>query len=197
MIRKSVRLYSGASAGSLGAAGWLVLEHLSGLLPREAPVDLRPLLVGLAVPSLGFPLQFSQIWNPARAQTLPREQAEFDLRLIEPASVLRGVVYGQPIPNLSALLIAEAVGQRFAAVNVEVIHDEVNRLCGGVLLHDALHYACELGTGTVGRGGGEVPAGLRFHYAKNVSRATPLILIVLFGRFPWFGRYRRAHVIVQ
>jgi hypothetical protein len=87
--------------------------HLSGLLPREPPVDLRPLLVGPTVPSLGFPLQLCQIGNPARAQTLPREQqAEFDFRLIEPASVFWGVVHGEPVPNVSALLVAEVIGQR-------------------------------------------------------------------------------------
>src|SRR5438034_3092500 len=51
-------------------AGRLVLEHLSGLLPREPPVDLRPALVGPTIPSLGLPLQLSQIRNPAFTQTL-------------------------------------------------------------------------------------------------------------------------------
>ena len=84
-----------------------VLEHLSGLLPREPPVDLRPALVGPTIPSLGLPLQLSQIRNPAFTQTLTRVQAEFDFRLIEPASVFWGVVHGEPVPNVSALLPAE------------------------------------------------------------------------------------------
>ena len=174
-----------------------VLEHLSGLLPREPPVDLRPALVGPTIPSLGLPLQLSQIRNPAFTQTLTRVQAEFDFRLIEPASVFGGVVHGEPVPNVSALLLAEVIGQRFAAVYVEVVHHEVNRFCSRVLPHDVPHHARELGAGAVGGGCGEVAAGLRFHYAKYVRCAAPFILIVLLGRFSRLGRYRRPHVIVQ
>src|ERR1035437_2844006 len=179
------------------AAGRLVLEHLPSLLSREPPVDLGPFLVGLPLPCLGFPLQRRQIRNPPRAQTLPREHAEFDLRLIEPTPVFRRVVHAEPIPDIPALLLAAAVGQRFAAVYIEVVHDEVDRVSGGVLFHDVLHHACELGTATVGSSGGEVPAALRLHDAKHVSRAAPFILVVLFGQFSWFGRYRRSHVTVQ
>src|ERR1022692_1444136 len=39
-----------------------------------------------------------------------------------------------------------------------LVHDEVDRVSGGVLFHDVLHHACELGTATVGSSGGEVPA---------------------------------------
>jgi hypothetical protein len=34
---------------------------------------------------------------------LPREQAEFDLCLIEPTSVFRRVVHAEPIPEIPAL----------------------------------------------------------------------------------------------
>jgi hypothetical protein len=68
---------------------------------------------------------------------LPREHAEFDLRLIEPTSVFRRVVHAKPIRDTSALLLAEAIGQRFAAVDIEVVDDEVDRVSGGVLFHDA------------------------------------------------------------
>jgi hypothetical protein len=63
--------------------------------------------------------------------------------------------------------------------------------------HCPRDHACEPGTGTVGSSGGEVPAALRFHDAKHVSRAAPFILVVLLGQFPRFGRYRRSHVGVQ
>ena len=152
------------------AAGRLVLEYLPGLLSREPPVDLGPLPIGLPVPDLGFPLQRLQIRNPPRSQTLPRVEAEFDLCLIEPTSVFRRVVYAEPVPDVSTLLLAEVVRQRFAAVYVEIVHDEVDRLSGGVLIHDVPHHTCELRAGTVGGGGGEVPAALRFHDAKYVRR---------------------------
>ena len=173
------------------------MEQLPGFLSREPPVDLGPLLVGLPVPGLGFPLQRLQIRNPSRAQTLPRVEAEFDLCLIEPTSVFRRVVYGEPVPDVSALLLAEIVGQRFAAVYVEVVHYQVDRLSVGILFYDVLHHACELRAGTVGGGGGEVPTGLRFDDAKYVRRAAPFILVVLFGWFPRLRRDWRSHVRMQ
>ena len=63
--------------------GLVVVELFSGLSAREPPVDRRPFLVDVPVPSLGFPLQDAQFWNSTPAQTLPRVQAEFDLRLVE------------------------------------------------------------------------------------------------------------------
>src|SRR5438034_9266654 len=159
-----------------------VLEHLSGLLPREPPVDLRPALVGPTIPSLGLPLQLSQIRNPAFTQTLTRVQAEFDFRSIEPASVFWGVVHGEPVPNVSALLPAEVIGQRFAAVYVEVVHHEVNRFCSRVLLHDAPTMRAYFGAGAVGCGCGEVAAGLRCHHAKYVRCTGTFLRITLLVR---------------
>src|ERR1019366_5841549 len=156
-------------------------EQLPGLLSREPPVDPGPFPVGLSVPGLGFPLQRFQIRNPSLAQTLPRVQAEFNLCLIEPTSVLRGVMHAEPIPDVPTRLLAEVVGERFAAVYIEVVHNEVDRVSGGVLFHDALHHACELRAGTVRGGGGEVPAALRLHDAKYVRGAAPFILVVLLG----------------
>jgi hypothetical protein len=37
--------------------GFLVVETLPGSAPREPPVDLRSLAIGLAVPGLRLPLQ--------------------------------------------------------------------------------------------------------------------------------------------
>ena len=111
--------------------------------------------------------------------------------------MFRRVVYGKPVPDVSALLLAEIVGQRFAAVYVEVVHYQVDRLSVGILFYDVLHHACELRAGTVGGGGGEVPTGLRFYDAKYVRRAAPFILVVLFGWFPRLRRDWRSHVRMQ
>src|ERR1017187_4675544 len=77
------------------------------------------------------------------------------------------------------------------------IHDEVDGVGLRVVLYDALHQTGKLVTGTIRCRGGEVATGLWFHGAEYVGRATPFILIVLLGRFPWFGRDRWAHVRVQ
>src|SRR5471032_1940760 len=62
-----VRLFKRGGRCLAPAAGRFVLEHLPGLLSREPPVDLGPFLIGLPVPSPGFPLQRCQIRNPSRA----------------------------------------------------------------------------------------------------------------------------------
>lgn len=65
--------------------------------------------------------------------------AQFDLRLVEPASMLGSVMDLQPIPKIAALLFAVVADQRLAAVDIEVIHDEVDLPGEGVLLDDVPH----------------------------------------------------------
>ena len=173
------------------------MERLPGLLARKLPVDLCPLAVGLAVPDPRFPLQCAQIWYAPLAEALPGIQAQFDLRLIQPASVFRGVVHRKPVPKVSALLLAKGVDQRLSAVDIEVIHDEVDGPRGGVLIHDVVHHMGKLSGAAVGSGGGEVPARLRLHRAKHVGRAAPFVLVIRPRRFSWSGRPGRAHIGVQ
>jgi hypothetical protein len=52
---------------------------------------------------------------------LPREDANFDLRLIEPTAVHWCVVDGEAVPDLTADLITQQVRQGFAAMDVEVV----------------------------------------------------------------------------
>jgi hypothetical protein len=106
-------------------------------------------------------------------------------------------VNGEPIPEQSALLLAEVNDQRLAAVDIQIIHLEVDGLGLRVVFHDAPHLTSELAAGTIGCGGGEVPAGLWFHGAEYIRRAAPRIFVVLLGRFPGFGWARRAHVRMQ
>jgi hypothetical protein len=45
----------------------------------------------------------------------------------------------QPIAKIAALLLATVADQRFAAMDIEVVHNEVNRLGEGVLLDEVPH----------------------------------------------------------
>jgi len=104
--------------------------------------------------------------------------------------MLGSVMDLQPIPMIAALLLAVVADQLLAAVDIEVIHDEVDLPGEGVLLDDVPHQASELGGATVGCRRGEMPTGLRLHNGKHVRRTAAFILVVLLGRLAWFGRYR-------
>jgi hypothetical protein len=62
-------------------------------------------------PCPGFAARRSQIRDSAPAEALLREEADFDFRLVEPTSVLRGEVNREAIPNLAAYLHSEGVGE--------------------------------------------------------------------------------------
>jgi hypothetical protein len=74
-----------------------------------------------AVPGPSLLSQSTPIPNPASAQALPGEQADRDLRLVQPATVLGGVVHSEPIPQPIAGLGTKALDDRFAGVRAQVI----------------------------------------------------------------------------
>ena len=53
----------------------------------ELPRDLDAITIHPAIPGLRFPAESLQVGNSSLPQTLPREDPDFDLRLIEPASM--------------------------------------------------------------------------------------------------------------
>jgi hypothetical protein len=120
-----------------------ISEHL-GLRPRETfsliaefttsgsavefPVDRDAVTVHPPVPSFGLSAQPLQIGDSPTTQALPREDADFDLRLIEPAAVSGRVMDGEAIPDFCSHFRAEDGGQRFPAMDVEVVHYQVDGL---------------------------------------------------------------------
>jgi hypothetical protein len=72
-------------------------------------------------PGAGFPAQGVEVGDSAVTQALAREEPDFDFRLVEPTAVAGGVVNGEAFPDLTARLPPVAVGQGFAAVDVEVV----------------------------------------------------------------------------
>jgi hypothetical protein len=69
----------------------LAVELSSGLSAVESPVDFHPAAIGAPVPCPGFSGQTGQVCDPALPQTLAGEQTDLDLRLVQPAAVLRTV----------------------------------------------------------------------------------------------------------
>ena len=121
-----------------------VAEFASGGSAVEPPVDLDAVAVHAAIPCPAFPAQRLEIRDSSGAKALPREDADFDFRLVEPASVGRGIVNRESVPDFIANLRSEDVRQRLATVDVEVIHDQVNGLCLRVLHGQIASNLCEL-----------------------------------------------------
>src|SRR5882724_5253811 len=82
---------------------------------------------------------------------LPGEDADFDFRLIEPASVLGCVVNGKAVPDLAAHLGAESVLEGFAAMDIEIVHDEVDGLSRRVCQRQVADYSRKFKPGTIRR----------------------------------------------
>lgn len=103
-----------------------IAELAPGGSAVKSPVDSDPGTVQAAIPRPRFPFQFRQIGDLPFAEALSREQSDFNLSLIEPATVCGRVVHSEAVPDLVAELLAEQVGQRFAPMDVEIVHHQVN-----------------------------------------------------------------------
>ena len=86
------------------------MEDIVGIQAGEGPVDLEALVIDGLVPGAAFGAKLAQAGNAAGAQALAAEKANFDLRLIQPTGVLRGVVDGKAMPQCVACLLTEVSG---------------------------------------------------------------------------------------
>ena len=111
--------------------------------------------------------------------------------------MFRGVVNGEPIPDLAANLCAENVRQGLAAVDIQVVYYQMNGLGFRILQGQVEGYLCELKRRPVRRGEGEVPTRLRLYSAENIRRAAALVFAIRPGFAPRHGRRGRADVGVQ
>lgn len=89
----------------------------------------------------------------------------------------------EAVPNPVAGSFAVVVSQGFAAVNVEVIDDQMNRGGIWVSLDQVAGDGRELGGGTIRGSEGKVLAGLRLHGAEDIGSAATLVFTVL-SRLP-------------
>src|ERR1700739_1211215 len=80
------------------------------------------------IPGFCFPAETLKIWNSSLPQTLPGEDPDFDLRLIEPTAVCRCVVHGEPIPDFGGHFGSKHLRQRLLPMNVEIVQYQVDGL---------------------------------------------------------------------
>src|SRR6516225_8225202 len=99
----------------------------------KAPVDGYPITVHSPAPSSGFPPQVVQRGDSSPSQTLPGEQADFDLCLIEPAAVGGRIVHREPAPQPAAGFLAIPLHHGLASVRTEIVHHQMDGVGGGIV----------------------------------------------------------------
>ena len=174
------------------------MEDITGILTGEVPVYEGPFAVDLTVPCSGFRFQHGKSGKASLAEALAGKKSYYQFSWIEPASVFRRVVDREAIPQRDTFFQAEVRGERFLAVNVEVIHNPMDRACPWIAARDLGDQLGKLRSATVGRREGEVPPSPRLHGAKHIRSALPLVLAVALGHdSSGTSRFRRSHLIVQ
>jgi hypothetical protein len=94
----------------------------------KLPGDLGASAIDPAIPGSSFPSQSREVRDSSGAGALPQADADFDFNLIEPASVSRRVVHGEPVPDFAPGLGAVPVRQGLAAMRIQVVHHQVDAL---------------------------------------------------------------------
>src|SRR5271167_4961251 len=94
------------------------------LFSGEFPLDCDAVAIVAPIPGFGVSAEGSNVPDPAFAEALAAEEADRNLRLIKPASMLGRVMNGEPLPEPSARRFAESVYQRFAGVGAQVVQND-------------------------------------------------------------------------
>ena len=104
---------------------------------------------------------------------------------------------GEAIPDLRGHFRAEDIGQRLAPMDVEVVHDQVDRFRFPVCHCQGDGDLGELKTRTIRRGEGKMKACLGFYDAENIGRPATLVFVIP-SRLPSRRRRRGGpHVGMQ
>jgi hypothetical protein len=136
-------------------------------------------------------------WGCVDYRDIAARRSDFDLRLIKPASVSGRVMDGEAIPDFCGHFRAEDIRQRLTAVDIEVVHYQVDGFRFRVRHRQGDCNASELKARTIGRGKGEMTACFGFHSAEDFGRPATLIFVIP-ARLPSRqGRRGRPHVGMQ
>src|ERR1017187_3813456 len=153
----------------------LVFELLSGFLAIECPIDRDAISVGSPVPGAGFRPENPDLAESALPQTLLGKEADLQFRLIQPTSVYRRGVNGEPISQRPTLFLAEAVRQRLLGVGTQVVHDQMDGLRSGIAVGDGLDAVCKFQR-RPGRGDlRKVDSCLRFDAAEYIGSSSTFV----------------------
>ena len=82
-------------------------------------------------------------------------------------------------------------------MDIQIVHDQVDRLGRGILHRQFAEEAGELEGTAIGCGDGEVSAGFGFHRAEDIGRAAALVFAIPTGFPAGFGRRGRTDIRMQ
>jgi hypothetical protein len=123
------------------------------------------------------------------AQTLSREDPDFDLCLIQPTAVSGRVVDGESIPDVGRHFRTKGIRQRFAAMDIQVVQHQMDRLCFWVCHRQADRHLGEFKARAIRCREGKMAARLRFYSTENIGGPTALIFVIP-SRFSSWNRWR-------
>ena len=169
-------------------------ELLICVLSSEFPLDSASKGISCELPDIDFALERPRIGN-ASIQALTAEDADLDLRHVQPARVLGGVVELDPAQQRGGRPLAQHVLERLPEVDVQVVQDQMHAtsLAVGVRQQfvdegDEVRLASALGH----RHGSL--AGFGLHRHEQVGRPLAHVLVVDFGGGVGRHRQRRSAV---
>lgn len=107
------------------------------------------------------------------------------------------IVHDKTVPEVSTFLFSKGIDQGFSAVDIQVIHNEMNRLCCGVLICDMFHHLGKLSGRTVSGCYSEVASSFWFNNAKGICCSASFVFVVRPLRFSGLNWPSRAHIGMQ
>src|SRR5262249_8551668 len=156
-----------------------VAEDSPRLGRGEAPKDLSSCTVGTRGPRTRPIAQGVETLDSIAPMTFARPQTGLDFRGVQPAPVLRGVVRRESRPEGGATRRAKHADHRRRAMQVQVVHDEMDRLGAWIPTGHALERADKPRRLAITGRVGQVPAGVRLDDAVDVGGAPSHVLVIL------------------
>src|SRR5260370_22834611 len=167
------------------------------ILPRESPLDGTPGGVTAFLPGADLATDRSQVRH-ASIQALSREDADFDLGHVQPASVLGRVVKLDTAQQTLCGADTEHFLKAAAKVGAEVVHHQMHPASGTVdVLEQMTGKAHEVRLGASLGHEHAAPSSLGFDRDKQIAGALAPVLVVLAHRTTRAHRQRGAAVSEQ
>ena len=127
------------------SASPFVAEYPPRLGGGKSPVDLSSRSVGARSPGARAFAQGIEMIDTIATMTFTRPETRLDLRRIQPAAMLGGVVRREAGPQRGPTRGPQDADHRRLAVQIQVIHDEMNRRGRPIASCDPLQRADEAG----------------------------------------------------